>query len=117
MKKNTRKITSFVLGITTVSSIALALHFYSFKADFQVLEQSQKELNEKYISVLLENEELRQTNIVYYDEAKNASGLLEQSAMEIEKLNTENHELQGQVRALQKKSKLLQEKVVKLEKK
>lgn len=118
MKKNTRKITSFVLGITTVSSIALALHFYSFKADFQEVTLAQEKLNEEYKTVLLENEELRQTNqdlhqnqIVIADEAAKLSGLLEQSEMEIERLNKEKENLQSNVATLKRKIAELEKKL------
>jgi chromosome segregation ATPase len=102
MKKNTRIITSLLLGGITISSIVLALHFYSFKTDFQEVSKSHEQLNEKYKTVQLENEELRDTTIVLYDEAKKSSGLLEQSAMEIERLNTENGDLKGHNNGLKK---------------
>lgn len=101
MKKNTRTITSILLGFTTVSSIALALHFNSLNED---LVQSHNKLNAKYTDVLVENEELLNTN-------QKVSGLLEQSQMEIEKLNEETDNLQKQVAAYKKKVAELEKKL------
>jgi len=114
MKKKTRKITSIGLGIATVSSIALALHFNSLSEDYK---ESHIKLNAKYKDVLVENGELRGTilklrdkNTVLKDEAKKSSGLLEQSKMEIEKLNEETTKLRKQVDHQKEKVKDLEKK-------
>lgn len=108
MKKNISKLTSITLGITTVSSIALALHFNSLNED---LEQSQYKLNAKYREVLVENEELRDKNLILFDETKKSSGLLEQSNMEIERLTTETDKLQHQVDHFRKEVSTLEKKL------
>ncbi|MCY9186530.1 hypothetical protein [Bacillus halotolerans] len=114
MKKKIRKITSISLGVATVSSIALALHFNSLSEDYK---ESHIKLNAKYKDVLVENEELRDTviklkdkNTVLKDEAKKSSGLLEQSKMEIEKLNGETTKLRKQVDQQKEKVKDLEKK-------
>lgn len=114
MKKNTRTISSLVLAGVTVSSIALALHFNSLAEDYK---DSHMKLNAKYQEVLVENEELRDSNIIFGDqidalekESKKSNGLLEQSQKEIERLNTENDNLQGKITEYK-------EKVAELEKK
>lgn len=105
MKKYTRNITSIGLGVLTVSSIALTLHFNSLNEDYV---QAQEKLNVKYTEVLNENEELRGMNIdladknmVYKDESTKLSGLVEQSQMEIERLKKESETLQKKTDSLQ----------------
>jgi 3D (Asp-Asp-Asp) domain-containing protein len=67
------------------------------------LANSHSKLNAKYKDVLLENEDLRDTN-------EKVSGLLEQSQMEIEKLNEETDTLQNQVNTYKKKVDELEKK-------
>lgn len=114
MKKNTRTISSLILAGVTVSSIVLALHFNSLAEDYK---DSHIQLNAKYQEVLVENEELRDTNtlltektVKLEEEAKKSNGLLEQSQKEIERLNTENSDLQGKNTALHKKVAELEKK-------
>ncbi|MCD7911028.1 hypothetical protein KC480_05750 [Bacillus velezensis] len=114
MKEKIRRITSFSLGIATVSSIALALHFNSLSEDCK---ESRIKLNAKYKDVLVENEELRETviklkdkNKVLKDEAKKSSGLLEQSKMEIEKLNEETTKLRKQANQQREEAKQFKKK-------
>jgi 3D (Asp-Asp-Asp) domain-containing protein/polyhydroxyalkanoate synthesis regulator phasin len=119
--KNTRNITSYVLGVTTVTSIALSLHFNSLAEDYK---NSHIKLNAKYTDVLVENGELRDSNIslnnkniVLYDAAEKSSGLLEQSQMEIERLNKETKALQGEVKKQKGQVDVFKQKVSVLEKK
>jgi predicted nuclease with TOPRIM domain len=110
MKKKTRTITNLALAGTTVSSIALALHFYSFKDDLERVRESHRKLSEKYTEVLLENEDLHEANTRLQGEVKRVSSLLEQSAMEIDRLNKETDELQKEMQAYQKKVAELEKK-------
>lgn len=121
--KITRKpsISNLVLGAASVTSIALTLHFNSVAEDFK---QSHIELNAKYTDVLVENEELRDTTIqlsdkvaVLTDEAEKSSGLLEQSRLEIERLNKETDTLQAEVKKKDGQIDAFRNKVAELEKK
>lgn len=123
MKITRRKpsITNVVLGATAVTSIALSLHFNSLAEDSN---KSRIELNAKYTKVLVENEELRDTNIkldekilVLNDAAEKSSGLLEQSQMEIERLNKETDKLQVEVKDQKGQIDTFKLKVANLEKK
>jgi uncharacterized coiled-coil DUF342 family protein len=122
MKKNTRHQKNLIqtgiqvgAGVVAVSSIALALHFNSLAEESK---DSHIKLNAKYQEVLVENEELRDTNIQLNDEvivlkdaAEKSSGLLEQSQQEIERLNTENDNLQGKIKDFQGKVAELEKKL------
>jgi predicted nuclease with TOPRIM domain len=122
--KNTRRkptLPEVVLGAVTVASIALTLHFSSLAEDYK---QSHIELNAKYTDVLVENEELRDTTIqmadkfaVLKDEAEKSSGLLEQSRLEIERLNKETDTLQAEVKKKDGQIDAFKRKVSDLEKK
>ena len=111
MKKKTRTITNLALAGTTVSSIALALHFYSFKDDLERIRESHRKLSEKYTEVHLENEDLYKANAQLQSEVKKVSGLLEQSEMEIDRLKEETNDLRKQVTAYQRKVTELEKKL------
>jgi len=109
------KVQGALLGLVSVSSVALTLHFNSLVKELEV---SHEQLNTKYIKVVHANESYRSEVSKMKDvtsslekESKETARLLEESYTKVEKLNEETEHYRNtvsaykdQLRSLEKKS-------------
>lgn len=86
MKKLAKKPSIYLVFIT-LSSLILAIHFYSFKSKYDELNRSYEKLHQKHLEVLFKNEDLYESNQILteqIDESQQSADYVKKNLQELQ---------------------------------